>query len=115
METELLPSNQEFQEESLDKVHERYSGFGRDLYRLIGERLPYVLINLRFYQGMNYQMGDSYALYENPDNPGRSFAIQLDPDIDVIILWNSEIQTEIGNWVRNPEEEAIIFIQDEFL
>lgn len=113
--TDLLPSNEEFQEETLNKVYERYSGIGRDLYQLIEEKLPQVFSNLRFYQGTNYQIGDSYAVYEDPDNHGKSFAIQLDPDIEVIVLWNSEIQTEIGSWVEKPEKEAILFIQDELL
>lgn len=112
---DLLPSKEKFLEETLDKVHERYSGFGRDLYPLIGEKLPHVFCNLRFYQDNRYQMEDSYAVYEDPGNPAKSFAIQLDPHIEVIVLWNSEIQTEIGSWAKNPEEKAIIFILDELL
>jgi len=111
---DLLPSPEKFHEETLDELQERYSGFGRDLYQLIKEKIPHVFSNLRFYQGINYQMGDSYAVYEDP-NPGKSFAIQLDPDIEVIILWNSAIQTEIGSWFEKPEEEAILFILDELL
>ncbi len=115
MKTDLLPANEDFQEETIDKVLERYSGFGRDLYWLIEERLPHVFCNLRFYQGTTFQSGDSYAVYEDPSNLEKSFAIELDPDIRVIVLWNNEIQTEIGSWADKPEEEAIIFIDDNFL
>ena len=112
MNCDLLTPKEDFQEETLDKLLERYSGFGRNLYQLLEEKLPHVFSELRFYQERSYQTGDSYAVYDNADN---SFAIQLDPDIEVIVLWNREIQTEIGTWVDKPEEEAIIFIEDNFL
>jgi hypothetical protein len=112
MSCNLLIPKEDFQEETLAKVLERYSGFGKNFYRLLEEKLPQVFSKLTFYQETSYQMRDSYAVYDDVD---KSFAIQLDPDIEVIVIWNQYIQTEIGSWVDKPEEEAIIFIQDEFL
>jgi len=111
---DLLTPPDEFQEETLDNVLVRYSGFGKDLYRLLQEKLPQVFSNLRFYQGTTHQSEDSYAVYLDPDNPRESFAIQLDPLCEVIVIWNQKIHTEIGTWSSDPELESIVFIQEEF-
>lgn len=110
----LLTSKEGFQKETLEKVQERYSGFGGNLYNLIEEQLPEVFLKLSFYQQTTCQIEDSYALYEDRDNPEKSFVIQLDPLCEVIVIWNLNIHTEIGTWSEDPELESLMFIQDEF-
>ena len=109
----ILTSKDGFQEETLDKVQERYSGFGGNLYQLMEEQIPEIFLKLSFYQQTTYQSEDSYAVYEDRDNPEKSFAIQLDPLCEVIVIWNQNIHTEIGSWSEDPEFESIKFIQEE--
>lgn len=110
----ILTSKHGFQEETLDKVQERYSGFGGNLYQLMEEKIPEVFFKLAFYQETKYQEEDSYAVYDDRVNPEKTFAIQLDPLCEVIVLWNQKIHTEIGTWSEDPELESIKFIQEEF-
>jgi hypothetical protein len=78
------------------------------------EQIPEVFLNLSFYQQTTYQSDDSYALYDDKNNPEKSFVIQLDPLCEVIVIWNQNIHTEIGAWSGDPEFESIKLIQDEF-
>ncbi len=73
---------EDFVPEKLGKVERRYSGFGKDLYRRIEHRLPHVFRKLQYYQRINIQMEDSYAVCHNDKN---SFCIQLDPLCEKII------------------------------
>lgn len=110
----ILTSKEGFQQETLDQVQERYSGFGGNLYQLMEEQIPEIFLKLSFYQQTTYQSEDSYAVYKDSDNPEKSFAIQLDPLCEVIVIWNQNIHTEIGAWSEDPELESIKFIQEEF-
>lgn len=110
----ILTSKEGFQQETLDQVQERYSGFGGNLYQLMEEQIPEIFLKLSFYQQTTYQNEDSYALYKDSDNPEKSFVIQLDPLCEVIVIWNHNIHTEIGAWSEDPELESIKFIQEEF-
>ncbi|MCC3157087.1 hypothetical protein LJ737_07545 [Hymenobacter sp. 15J16-1T3B] len=103
----LLPANSTFVEEEYQDVLNRYSGFGIGLFPLINNQLPSVFNCLRFFRSMMHQTEDVYATYETTE---KAFAIQLDPDIEVICLWNDDMQTEIGDWYEEPNAEALKFI-----
>ncbi len=108
----MLGAIEEFIPESLEKAGRRYAGFGKDLYRQISRRLPDVFRNLKYYQRINSQTEDSYAIY-NDDQ--ISFCIQLDPVCEKIVLWNEEKQIEIGYGSDDEYEDALNFIQSELL
>lgn len=108
----MLGIMDEFVPENLEEVSRRYSGFGKDLYKQIQQRFPDVFRNLQYYQRINIQPEDSYAMYDNDQN---SFCIQLDPVCEKIIFWNEEKQIEIGHWSDNECEDALQFIGDELL
>jgi hypothetical protein len=59
------------------------------------------------------QLEDSYAIY----NDGNIlFSIQLDPDSEVICLYNWETQIEIGDWDNNDYyKKSIEFIRTELM
>jgi len=100
-----------FSEETLEKCHARYAGYGCQLYDIIRDQIPTVFSRLRFYQSEIHQAGDSYAICEM-DPP---FSIQLDPDCEVIVLACETVHTEIGSWSSDPCGEAIIFIRRYFI
>jgi hypothetical protein len=112
MEQKLLIPADDFTIEIFEYAIKRYSGFGKDLYKLIKQEIPIVFEKLVFYKRISIQQEDSYAIYTDKE---KSFAIQLDPLCEVIVLWNENIHTEIGTWSEDVYEEAIGFIESEFL
>jgi hypothetical protein len=109
---ELLPLNDDFVTEKYCDMLTRYSGFGCEIFSVLQERLPEIFAKLEFFRATKYQTGDVYAIY---DDGAKAFSIQLDPDIEVIVLWNEQIQTEIGEWSKDVYGDAISFIHDELL
>ena len=103
---ELLPDFG-FESESIENVRKRYSGFGIALFKLIEDCHEEVCDRLAFYRSTTHQNNDVYAVCSNKNN---SCAIQLDPDTEVICLWNKTVRTEITSWSENPEHEALEFL-----
>ncbi|MGV3540529.1 MAG: hypothetical protein ACO1OQ_12010 [Rufibacter sp.] len=101
-----------YKEESLTELQLRYSGFGKDLYKVLEERLPEVFSQLKFYQSVESQTEDSFATFNDGSS---SFGIQLDPLIEVIVIWDKEHHFEISSRVENAYETAIDLIRTTFL
>ncbi|MBS7565765.1 hypothetical protein KHS38_15255 [Mucilaginibacter sp. Bleaf8] len=108
----LLSRNETYQEESFEAMQLRYQGFGKDLYQRIRVELPEVFDHLIFYKATRYQTTDSYAIHDGDSKP---FAIQLDPDIALIIFWNLTVHVEIGTWSQDEYGEALNFIKSNLL
>ena len=81
--------------------------FGIALFKLIEDCHEEVCDRLAFYRATTHQNNDVYAVCSNKNN---SCAIQLDPDTEVICLWNKTVRTEITSWSENPEHEALEFL-----
>ena len=120
MQNELLGDCQEYQEESFSNFLERYKGFGKEIHTKIQIELPQIFNNLKFYRAVkstekcvgNYPfIEDSYAIYENEN---VSFEIQLDPESEVIIIFNYDITFEVGTWSENIYSECLEFIKNNF-
>lgn len=107
----LLP-NWKFREENLEEFNERYSGFGREFYKTLDNSPPNALVKIKLYQSLEYQTEDSIAIYS--DNT-TSFGIQLDPFIEVIVLWNKENHIEISSHTVDAYQVAIDQIRTKFL
>jgi hypothetical protein len=101
-----------FVEESYKEFLLRYSGFGDDFYQLLKEQLPDVFKQLRFFKSTNHQPEDSFALYHNVDG---LFCIQLDPLIEVVILWNNEKHVEFSSWCNDKHLGALEYIKEDLL
>lgn len=112
MKTILLNPQVVYHVETLEEFEERYSGFGKEMYENIKKYIPEVFDSLVFYKRTDYQLEDSYAEYKNDQYP---FYIQLDPLIEVIVLWNKSKHIEIGYWSNNEYLDTINFIKSEFL
>lgn len=76
----------------------RYEGFGKELYEKMSIELPFSIGNIKLFKNIETQTLDSYAVF---DNGNSKFAIQLDPESEVIILWNHDKQIEFGGWTAN--------------
>ncbi|HCS21884.1 MAG TPA: hypothetical protein DIW47_15220 [Bacteroidetes bacterium] len=111
MRTNLVGAEGQFMEESYSEFLSRYQGFGSTFYADLKEKCPDVFKHLEFYTVRSVEE-DSFALYTKEE---ISFAIQLDPLMEIICLWNHAQQIEIGHWHEHPVEVAIAYIKTEFL
>ena len=100
--TSLLNPNVEYEEESESDAFFRYSGFGKELFNSIYKKYPKLKGVFKFFRDPGTQ--DIWAICETSE---FSFGVELDPDIEVICLWNGSDFEEIGTWQENPEEYAI--------
>lgn len=100
--------NWKLQEETFESSGIRYTGFGFKIFEDIKESLPFVFENLKFYQPIEYQQEDLIAIYKNSE---IEFGIQLDPLIEVIVLWNDKQHIEIGFFSENFSIESLDIIK----
>jgi hypothetical protein len=103
----LLPEGFGFEEETFAQVSTRYAGFGRGVFTALEAASPAAFAALRFYRATIYQQGDVYAVCRWGDG---EVAIQLDPDCEVICVWDRGAHVEIGAWAKDPEAAAVAFI-----
>lgn len=89
----------------------RYTGFGLDFIAALKSSLPSAFDALSFYRAAKHQHSDVYAVCRWTQT---TFAIQLDPDCEVICLWDGSTHIEIGTWESSPSSAAIDFIRDNF-
>lgn len=104
----LLKSYFPLQEESLSEFHERYTGYGNGLYDYLAKHQPEIYDKITLYRSLGNQQMDSLAYYENGVH---SFVVQLEPEGEVIVLWNEEIQTEYGTWEPLDYRNIVEYIQ----
>lgn len=97
--------------ESYTDLKKRYDGFGKDLFSILELNLPDLYSHLTFYQNIN-QPEDAVAVY---DDSKHSFGIQLDPLIELIILWNENDSIEVTGYDEQYYETAIEFIKNKLL
>ncbi|AUD03536.1 hypothetical protein [Spirosoma pollinicola] len=104
---ELLFLNEQYVKENYDDFMSRYSGFGEDLYSLLSEQLPEVFRKLTFYKGIVYQTEDSYAVFIGEP----AFGIQLDPLIEVVVIWDHSRHAEFSSWLNDGHSAVLEYIQ----
>ena len=108
---ELLNVGWSYTTESLDECTARYLRFGSELYHRMADTLPECFAALRYFRADDHQTEDSFAICDI----AHPFGIQLDPDCEVICLWDSQTHIEIGTWSADPYAEAFDFIRLHFL
>ena len=95
MNSTILKSHYPVIEENYFEFINRYHGFGKGLYYFIKENHPDIYNNLKFYKKKEHSAPDSFALLDKQE---KTLAIQLDPECEMIIIWNDKIQLEFGTW-----------------
>ncbi|MBC6990067.1 hypothetical protein [Hymenobacter sp. BT491] len=104
------PNGWKFVETDYGQAMQQYSGFGKDIFKHLEQTIPGVISAFRFFRSTTSQTEDLYAVYEKGE---LSFAVQLDPDCEVICLWNLKgLHHEIGTWALDPYAEALQFIEE---
>jgi len=99
------------EEESAAKA--RYRGFGADVFEQIYFAIPSLKGRFTFFR--DTATNDLWSVcYMTP----RNFGLQLDPDCEVICLWDSECHEEIGYWppqLTEPVSYAIEKIRERYI
>lgn len=111
MRTDLIGASGNFIEETYAEFLARYTGFGSGFYARLKQQVPEVFEHLVFYK-VQSSPEDSFALYDKAE---KSFAIQVDPLIEEICLWNPSEQLEFGHWCEDAEREAIAYLKAHFI
>jgi hypothetical protein len=118
---ELLDDCQEYKEETYLEVLKRYNGFGQEIYTKLKHELPQIFNNLKFYRatkstekcvGYFPQVENSYAIY---DNNIISFGIQLNPESEVLAVFNFDVAFEADYWSENVYFVTMEFIKSNFV
>lgn len=117
--SELFHSNGEFVKEKYEDLIMRYSGFGIELLIMLKNNYNDIFSKLDFYkdqksyhQDLDDLLPDSFSLYRNGVT---EFAIQLDPEIEVICIWNKNKHIEINSYWKNPVQKSMEIILEEFI
>lgn len=106
----LLNPNCAYVEESEATAISRYLGFAFDFFERLYAAHPRLRDRFRFFRDVHTD-----DLWSVCDATSRHFGIQLDPDIEVICLWDADYQDEIGSWHEDPVAYAIDEIRERYL
>ncbi|PQO33437.1 hypothetical protein C5Y96_11375 [Blastopirellula marina] len=105
--SELLPASLNFVEESHAEATGRYQGFGQDFFSELYNQLPSLARSFTFYRNTD-GTDDLWAICQQGP---IQFGVQLDPDIEVICVWDKTTHEEIGTWQPQPIPYAIDWIK----
>ncbi len=106
----LLNPRGDYVEVSEAQALARYAGFGARLFEMLYARNPHLRGHFRFFRDLQ-----SDDLWSVCDWNGKSFGLQLDPDIEVICLWDEMGSEELGSWLDDPVGAALERIDQDYL
>ena len=97
----------QFLDESEEQAFSRYTGFGLAVFDELWRRFPEFRDHFRYFRDPR-----SNDIWSHCKFAKREFGLQLDPDIEVICLWNESGSVEIGDWGDDPILLAIKWIEE---
>jgi len=109
---EILTPKELYVKEDFSQFNFRYSGSCKNFYRKLNSELPEIFSKLIFYR--NFTHDDSFAEFLTNE---LSFVVQLDPDCQVIVLFNNETTVEFSVYDNKDDETenlALDFIKKTF-
>lgn len=106
----LLNQSIPFISETESDAISRYKGFASDFFPRLYQVLPVLRGRFRFFRDPQTQ--DLWSLCHIK---GQDFGVQLDPDIEVICLWDASWHLETGIWQNDPMGFVIQTIQEHYL
>ncbi len=101
----LIQPSIDFCTETEADALERYDGFGRAVFDALFESHPQLRGGFQFFRDPHSK--DVWSYYSGNV---REFGLQLDPDIEVICLWDGSESTEIGTWADDPVADAVEWV-----
>lgn len=103
----LLNPSIAYEPETETSAITRYTGFGSGLFDAIYTELPSLVGTFTFFR--DNKSPDVWAI---SNTNSATFGVQLDPEIEVICLWNESTFDEIGAWESAPILYAIARIKE---
>lgn len=99
-----------FRSETESDAIDRYKGFAADFFPRLYQAWPAL-------QGQFHFFKDPWTqdLWSVCHINGQDFGVQLDPDIEVICLWDANWHLETGTWQNDPVGFVIQTIQERYL
>jgi hypothetical protein len=88
----------------------RYKRFGAGFYAQLYSEHPELRGKFRFFRD-----SDTEDIWSVCETEAYSFGVQLDPDTEVICLWDNGWSDEIGTWVSDPIKFAIETLRNRYL
>ena len=99
-----------FEVETEGEALKRYRGFGAALFPRLWRECPHLRARFTFLKETTTD--DVWSVCERGP---WSFGIQLDPDIEVICLWNTEVSEEIGDWGEDAVAQALAALRTTYI
>jgi len=94
--------------EARDDALARAPAFGRRLFAGLFERFPDLRPAVAFLR-WSEQPDDVYAVFELPNG---GFAVQVDPDLEYLIVWDAGERAEFGDWDGDQVVPALAFVAE---
>jgi hypothetical protein len=91
----------ETRQEAISRLDKRARDFVNTLIAVVRQE-PIFLRNTG-------QSEDSFFVFDRPVNP---FAVQLDPAIEVVVVFDLSSQQEFGDWNGDRYADALVAVQD---
>lgn len=85
----------------------RYDGFGRKVFEILWAAHPHLRGGFHFLRDPQSDDVWSFCTTSN-----RDFGLQLDPDIEVICLWDGAESIEIGTWAVDAFADAVAWVTE---
>jgi len=106
----LLNSNLMYVPEEECMAISRYVGFAAGFHSQLYSACPSLLGQFRFFRDP-----DTDDIWSVCQTTLFSFGVQLDPDIQLICIWDAEWHDEIGTWIADPVAFAIEAIRGRYI
>jgi hypothetical protein len=105
-----IGSSEDWLEESFDSVLLRSTEMGQTLFEQLWKHFPQLKEEIVFLQ-WSMQPDDVYAVRDVMDG---GFVVQIDPLIELVIVWNEESVREFGAWTPNdnPVADALKYLSE---
>jgi hypothetical protein len=81
----------------------RIPAFGRRFFAEVFAEFPALAAGVRFLR-WSEQPEDVYAVFEQS---GGEFGVQVDPHLEILVVWGPEGQAEHGSWDDDPVMSAL--------
>ena len=105
----LIQPSLDFDAETEAVALARYTGFGRAVFDSLWHVHPHLRDGFQFFRDSSNQSEDIWSFCTTGS---REFGLQLDPDIEVICLWDDSGAVEIGTWADDPIADAVAWVTE---
>ena len=89
----------QWSKEPIESALERSTELSREFFEMLWQHYPKLKADLHFLHWTE-QPEDIYAVYDVSQN---GFGVQIDPHLDLIIIWDEHYTVEYGRWTLKDD------------